>query len=70
MNAESCSDLYQAVGEDFWVATWCNSTAVEGYLFSCHVIVISVCEFNDIVTLLIVVLTRSFIVNLLFQEES
>ncbi|KAI5684482.1 hypothetical protein M9H77_05710 [Catharanthus roseus] len=30
MNAESLSDLYEAVGEDFWVATWCNSTAVEG----------------------------------------
>ncbi|XP_027078399.1 suppressor of RPS4-RLD 1 [Coffea eugenioides] len=30
MNAESCSDLYQAIGDDFWVATWCNSTAVEG----------------------------------------
>ncbi|KAI3451958.1 hypothetical protein Pfo_008623 [Paulownia fortunei] len=30
MNAESCSDLYRAVGEDFWLATWCNSMAVEG----------------------------------------
>ncbi|XP_042027428.1 suppressor of RPS4-RLD 1-like [Salvia splendens] len=30
MNAESCSDLYKAVGQDFWLATWCHSTAVEG----------------------------------------
>ncbi|KAL6993814.1 Suppressor of RPS4-RLD 1 [Sarracenia purpurea var. burkii] len=30
MNAESCSDLYRLVGEDFWVATRCNSTAFEG----------------------------------------
>ncbi|KAK6151247.1 hypothetical protein DH2020_016179 [Rehmannia glutinosa] len=30
MNAESCSDLYRAVGKDFWLATWCNSIAVEG----------------------------------------
>jgi len=30
MNAESCSDLYRVVGQDFWLATWCNSTAFEG----------------------------------------
>ncbi|KAL2522527.1 Suppressor of RPS4-RLD 1 [Forsythia ovata] len=30
MNAESCSDLYKTIGEDFWLATWCNSTAIEG----------------------------------------
>ncbi|XP_027919337.1 suppressor of RPS4-RLD 1-like [Vigna unguiculata] len=30
MHAKSCSDLYKVVGEDFWLATWCNSTAVEG----------------------------------------
>ncbi|KAF2298127.1 hypothetical protein GH714_015310 [Hevea brasiliensis] len=30
MDAKSCSDLYKVVGEDFWLATWCNSTAVEG----------------------------------------
>ncbi|XP_057768890.1 suppressor of RPS4-RLD 1 isoform X2 [Salvia miltiorrhiza] len=30
MNAESCSDLYKAVGQDFWLATWCHSMAVEG----------------------------------------
>lgn len=33
MNANSCSDLYKAIGEDFWLATWCNSTALEGYIF-------------------------------------
>lgn len=30
MQAKSCSDLYKVVGEDFWLATWCNSTAFEG----------------------------------------
>ncbi|KAG5535547.1 hypothetical protein RHGRI_023347 [Rhododendron griersonianum] len=30
MNAESCSDLYRVVGQDFWLATWCSSTAFEG----------------------------------------
>ncbi|KAL6551761.1 hypothetical protein OROGR_007915 [Orobanche gracilis] len=30
VHAESCSDLYRAVGEDFWLVTWCNSMAVEG----------------------------------------
>ncbi|GAB2231766.1 hypothetical protein Droror1_Dr00010778 [Drosera rotundifolia] len=30
MHAESCSDLYSIIGEDFWAATWCNSTASEG----------------------------------------
>uniref|UniRef100_A0A5B6ZGZ4 Putative tetratricopeptide repeat protein 13 isoform X1 n=1 Tax=Davidia involucrata TaxID=16924 RepID=A0A5B6ZGZ4_DAVIN len=30
MNAKSCSDLYRVVDEDFWLATWCNSTAFEG----------------------------------------
>ncbi|XP_052195402.1 suppressor of RPS4-RLD 1 isoform X2 [Diospyros lotus] len=30
LNAESCSDLYRVIGEDFWLATWCNSTAFEG----------------------------------------
>ncbi|GLT68821.1 hypothetical protein SLA2020_410190 [Shorea laevis] len=29
-NAKSCDDLYKLVGEDFWLATWCNSTAFEG----------------------------------------
>lgn len=30
MRAKSCSDLHGAVGEDFWLATWCNSSAFEG----------------------------------------
>ncbi|XP_020537233.1 suppressor of RPS4-RLD 1 isoform X2 [Jatropha curcas] len=30
MDAKTCSDLYKVVGEDFWLATWCNSTATEG----------------------------------------
>ncbi|XP_057545021.1 suppressor of RPS4-RLD 1-like [Amaranthus tricolor] len=30
MLAESCFDLHKAVGEDFWVSTWCNSMAFEG----------------------------------------
>ncbi|KAK2967664.1 hypothetical protein RJ640_030535 [Escallonia rubra] len=30
MHAESCDDLYKVVGEDFWLATWCTSTAFEG----------------------------------------
>ncbi|KAI3871831.1 hypothetical protein MKX03_027738 [Papaver bracteatum] len=30
LHAETCSDLYSVTGEDFWVATWCNSTAFEG----------------------------------------
>ncbi|KAL3019593.1 hypothetical protein AAZX31_05G094900 [Glycine max] len=30
MHAKLCSDLYKVVGEDFWLATWCNSTAFEG----------------------------------------
>ncbi|XP_051126901.1 suppressor of RPS4-RLD 1 [Andrographis paniculata] len=30
MKAESCSDLFRAVGEDFWLATWCDSMTVEG----------------------------------------
>ncbi|CAL0313437.1 unnamed protein product [Lupinus luteus] len=30
MHAKSCSDLYKVVGEDFWLTTWCNSTAFEG----------------------------------------
>ncbi|XP_060193815.1 suppressor of RPS4-RLD 1 [Lycium barbarum] len=30
MTAESSSDLYRVVGQDFWLATWCNSTALEG----------------------------------------
>lgn len=30
LKAESCSDLYKVIGEDFWLATWCNSTAFEG----------------------------------------
>ncbi|GMI76873.1 SUPPRESSOR OF RPS4-RLD 1, SUPPRESSOR OF RPS4-RLD 3 [Hibiscus trionum] len=29
-HAKSCDDLYKLVGEDFWLATWCNSTAFEG----------------------------------------
>lgn len=29
LGANSCSDLYRVVGEDFWLATWCNS-AFEG----------------------------------------
>ncbi|KAA3473828.1 suppressor of RPS4-RLD 1 [Gossypium australe] len=32
-HAKSCDDLYELVGEDFWLATWCNSTAFEGYNF-------------------------------------
>ncbi len=31
IDAKSCDDLYKIVGEDFWLATWCNSTAFEGY---------------------------------------
>ncbi|XP_009768272.1 suppressor of RPS4-RLD 1 [Nicotiana sylvestris] len=30
MTAESSSDLHRVVGQDFWLATWCNSTALEG----------------------------------------
>ncbi|XP_021735079.1 suppressor of RPS4-RLD 1-like isoform X2 [Chenopodium quinoa] len=30
MLADSCSDLHKAVGEDFWVSTWCDSMAFEG----------------------------------------
>ncbi|PWA98797.1 hypothetical protein CTI12_AA008460 [Artemisia annua] len=30
LKAETCSDLYKVIGEDFWLATWCNSTAFEG----------------------------------------
>lgn len=30
-DAKSCDDLYKIVGEDFWLATWCNSAAFEGY---------------------------------------
>ncbi|XP_073044864.1 suppressor of RPS4-RLD 1 [Primulina eburnea] len=30
LKAESCSDLYRTVGGDFWLATCCKSTAVEG----------------------------------------
>lgn len=26
---KNCSDLYNVVGEDFWLATWCSSTAFE-----------------------------------------
>ncbi|KAJ4848829.1 Suppressor of RPS4-RLD 1 [Turnera subulata] len=29
-DAKNCSDLYKIVDEDFWLATWCNSTAFEG----------------------------------------
>ncbi|KAH9663843.1 Suppressor of RPS4-RLD 1 [Citrus sinensis] len=29
-DAKSCDALYKVVGEDFWLATWCNSTAFEG----------------------------------------
>lgn len=29
-DAKTCDDLYKVVGEDFWLATWCNSTAFEG----------------------------------------
>lgn len=32
MRANSCSELYRVVGEDFWLATRCNSTAFEGKL--------------------------------------
>ncbi|XP_042494267.1 suppressor of RPS4-RLD 1 [Macadamia integrifolia] len=32
MQAESCSDLYDVIGEDFWLATRCESTAFEGKL--------------------------------------
>ncbi|KAF3600868.1 hypothetical protein F2Q69_00032722 [Brassica cretica] len=30
MRAETCEELHKIVGEDFWVATWCHSTAFEG----------------------------------------
>ncbi|KAF8070832.1 hypothetical protein N665_1130s0009 [Sinapis alba] len=30
MHAETCEELHKIVGEDFWVATWCHSTAFEG----------------------------------------
>nr|XP_043631508.1 suppressor of RPS4-RLD 1 [Erigeron canadensis] len=30
LKAQSCSDLYNVVGEDFWLSTWCDSTAFEG----------------------------------------
>lgn len=30
MQAESCSDLHRIIGEDFWLATWCDSTANKG----------------------------------------
>ncbi|KAM1174936.1 hypothetical protein ACFX19_027996 [Malus domestica] len=30
MQAKSCADLYRVVGEDFWLSTWCDSTAFEG----------------------------------------
>lgn len=30
LEAKSCADLHRAVGEDFWLSTWCNSTAFEG----------------------------------------
>ncbi|EOA15941.1 hypothetical protein CARUB_v10004035mg [Capsella rubella] len=30
MRAETCDELHKVVGEDFWVATWCDSTALEG----------------------------------------
>ncbi|MFS8010859.1 putative tetratricopeptide-like helical domain superfamily [Helianthus anomalus] len=30
LKAESCADLYKVVGEDFWLATWCNSMAYAG----------------------------------------
>lgn len=29
-HANSVSDLYNAIGEDFWSSTWCNSAAFEG----------------------------------------
>lgn len=32
IHANSVSDLYNVVGEDFWSSTWCNSTAFEGYV--------------------------------------
>ncbi|CAH2076227.1 unnamed protein product [Thlaspi arvense] len=30
MRAATCEELHKIVGEDFWVATWCDSTAFEG----------------------------------------
>ncbi|KAJ8765768.1 hypothetical protein K2173_014890 [Erythroxylum novogranatense] len=30
MDAKTCSDLFKVVGEDLWLATWCNSMAFEG----------------------------------------
>ncbi|ANM67905.1 Tetratricopeptide repeat [Arabidopsis thaliana x Arabidopsis arenosa] len=30
MRAETCDELHNIVGEDFWVATWCDSTGSEG----------------------------------------
>ncbi|KAG2245458.1 hypothetical protein Bca52824_092692 [Brassica carinata] len=29
MRAETCEELHKLVCEDFWVATWCHSTAFE-----------------------------------------
>lgn len=30
MRAKTCDELHKVVGEDFWVATWCDSNAFEG----------------------------------------
>lgn len=32
MRAETCDELHKIVGEDFWVATWCDSTGSEGWV--------------------------------------
>jgi hypothetical protein len=29
IDAKNCTDLYNVVGEDFWLATLCSSTAFE-----------------------------------------
>ncbi|KAK9949075.1 hypothetical protein M0R45_004618 [Rubus argutus] len=45
MRAKSCADLYSAVGEDFWLATWCNSTAFEGkYLEGTRITLVKLAE--------------------------
>lgn len=45
MAAESCSDLYRVIGQDFWLDTWCNSTAFEGKrLEGTRITVLKMCE--------------------------
>ncbi|XP_050368841.1 suppressor of RPS4-RLD 1 [Argentina anserina] len=45
MRAKTCADLYRAVGEDFWLATWCNSAAFEGkYLEGTRITLVKLAE--------------------------